>query len=306
MTGRENQGHLVGDDARDVAFEALVLSDPAGASVPDPERLWPLVMARTQEDGAGEYGTSSSGGSSTLLVDVPGAASDESAGVVVNLAARGRRRFVRVAAAAAVVAVAAGGGYAIGTQRAPGAADVVASAPPVLGAESVEDPAEEADEPQRLAFVVGDLPEGPGTASVWVLDPSVDPSAPSGDLPTEGVLADDLFEDDGTLVRGELVGELPLVTVEEAAERLGDPVYAVSRDRGAPLVATASDPADVPDGQVPWGVIEVSITGADVSSEIVRGGDGRDWVVPVYAFTDGRDNVWRVLALQDDAMDLVG
>ncbi len=306
MTGRENQGHLVGDDARDVAFEALVLSDPAGASVPDPERLWPLVMARTQEDGAGEYGTSSSGGSSTLLVDVPGAASDESAGVVVNLAARGRRRFVRVAAAAAVVAVAAGGGYAIGTQRAPGAADVVASAPPVLGAESVEDPAEEADEPQRLVFVVGDLPEGPGTASVWVLDPSVDPSAPSGDLPTEGVLADDLFEDDGTLVRGELVGELPLVTVEEAAERLGDPVYAVSRERGAPLVATASDPADVPDGQVPWGVIEVSITGADVSSEIVRGGDGRDWVVPVYAFTDGRDNVWRVLALQDDAMDLVG
>ena len=305
MTGRENQGHLVGDDARDVAFEALVLSDPAGASVPDPERLWPLVMARTQEDGAGEYGTAS-GGSSTLLVDVPDAASDESAGVVVNLAARGRRRFVRVAAAAAVVLVAAGGGYAIGTQRAPGAADVVASAPPVLGAESVEDPAEEVDEPQRLVFVVGDLPEGPGTASVWVLDPSVDPSAPSGDLPTEGVLADDLFEDDGTLVRGELVGELPLVTVEEAAERLGDPVYAVSRERGAPLVATDSDPADVPDGRVPWGVVEVSITGADVSSEIVRGGDGREWVVPVYAFTDGRDNVWRVLALQDDAMDLVG
>ena len=305
MTGRENQGHLVGDDARDVAFEALVLSDPAGASVPDPERLWPLVMARTQEDGAGAYGTAS-GGSSTLHVDVPGAASDEGAEVVVNLAARGRRRFVRVAAAAAVVLVAAGGGYAIGTQRAPGAADVVASAPPVLGAESVEDPAEEADEPQRLVFVVGDLPEGPGTASVWVLDPSVDPSAPSGDLPTEGVLADDLFEDDGTLVRGELVGELPLVTVEEAAERLGDPVYAVSRERGAPLVATDSDPADVPDGRVPWGVVEVSITGADVSSEIVRGGDGREWVVPVYAFTDGRDNVWRVLALQDDAMDLVG
>ena len=306
MTGRENQGHLVGDDARDVAFEALVLSDPAGASVPDPERLWPLVVARTQEDGAGAYGTASYGGSSAPLVDVSGAASDEGSGVVVNLAARGRRRFVRVAAAAAVVLVAAGGGYAIGTQRAPGAADVVASAPPVLGAESVEDVAEEADEPQRLVFVVGDLPEGPGTASVWVLDPSVDPSAPSGDLPTEGVLADDLFEDDGTLVRGELVGELPLVTVEEAAERLGDPVYAVSRERGAPLVATAADPADVPDRQVPWGVIEVSITGADVSSEIVRGGDGREWVVPVYAFTDGRDNVWRVLALQDDAMDLVG
>ena len=53
-------------------------------------------------------------------------------------------------------------------------------------------------------------------------------------------------------------------------------------------------------------MIEVSITGADVSSEIVRGGDGREWVVPVYAFTDGRDNVWRVLALQDDAMNLVG
>lgn len=298
MTGREDQDHLVDDGARDVAFESLVRCDPAGASVPDPARLWPLVVARTQEDGAGEYG---SAGPRTPLVDASAAEGD--GGVVVSLAARRRRRFTRVAAAAAAAAVAVAGGYAIGVRQAPGAPDVVASRDS-LGAEMLDEPWEDAA-PQRIVFSAAELPDGPDRASVWVLDPSVDPSAPASDEPDDGALADDLFEHDGTLSRGTLVGSLPLVPVDEAVDRLGDPVYAVSHTPGAPLEAPTSDPADVPEGEVPWGVVEVTITGAGVTSEIVSGADGREWVVPVYAFDDGRDNVWRVLALSDEAIDRV-
>ena len=304
MTGREDQERPADDGVRDVAFDALVRTDPAGASVPDPTRLWPLVVARTQEDAAGEYGSAASGAPVTPLVDTTSGLPEDGGGVVVSLGMRRRRRVARFAAAAAAAAVAVSGGYALGVRQAPEAPDVVASSTETYGAEVAGDPTEDAAV-QRLVFTAADLPAGPADASVWVLDPSVDPSAPASGGSDEDALADDLFEHDGTLSRGRLVGELPLVPVEEAVARLGDPVYAVSRLPGAPLEEPTVDPSDVPGGVVPWSVVEVEITGVNVTSEIVPGGDGRQWVVPVYAFDDGRDNVWRVLALSDEAIDRV-
>lgn len=326
MTERDER-HLAGGTARDVGFDALVRSDPAGASVPDPTRLWPLVLARTQDDAAGAYGSSSRDSAvhdaAVRHSAVHDAAADAAAGpaaagpatgdaqvVPIGTARRRRSGLLRAAAAAAAAVVVASGGYAVGANRAaPGDRVTVPSGPVSYGAEVAGPSEEDSAVAERLRFVADDLAAGPERASVWVLDPSVDPSvdATAADEPAgadDDALDEELFEEEGNLSRGILVGKLPLVSVDEAVERLGDPVYQVSYLPGAPLTLPAPELSDDEPGErVPWSVVEVRITSAVVASEVVPAADGRDWVVPVYEFSDGRDNVWRVLALEDGALD---
>jgi hypothetical protein len=113
----------------------------------------------------------------------------------------------------------------------------------------------------------------------------------------------------------ESLGEYPIVSPAEAADRLNDPVY-------APAYATKAasevdyrqhdDPATEPPAlpaagtKVPWGITEFEISSARLGLALMTSIRDERFLAPAYEFTDTEGNVWSVLALAESEIDPVG
>ncbi|ACQ78943.1 conserved hypothetical protein [Beutenbergia cavernae DSM 12333] len=126
---------------------------------------------------------------------------------------------------------------------------------------------------------------------------------PSGPISLWGSLADVVA-----------LGDYPVVSEQEAFERLSDPRFGAS-PTAWPLAATADDMAEeytpptappvVPATGAPvsWPVGEVALTGARLGVATHYQSDGSVLLVPTYEFTDADGGTWTVVAVADDRLD---
>ncbi|MFD6139924.1 hypothetical protein [Promicromonospora sp. NPDC060271] len=283
----------------DPAFDRLVAADPAKRA-PDPVQgvLRAKVDALIAEQSGGAR---------------PGATQTEPAGheQADELALRRYRRRTPwlVAAAVAGIVAAGGGGYVAGGS---GAAPNQASE---MAAERATD--EAADGPSVMAGPDAGTDEatGQGEAESGTLE-SLDAG---GDLPTATGLvfhAGAGLSDAPTTAEvrvagtsGESLGTYPVISEVEAVERLGDPRFA-----GAVLGTTHQDPppqeearpstAPAPGGPLAWPVEDVTIRSAALIEVRYALPDGTVLLVPAYALTDDEGNLWTVMAVDEELLDL--
>ncbi|NCT92197.1 hypothetical protein GXB85_14730 [Cellulomonas sp. APG4] len=130
------------------------------------------------------------------------------------------------------------------------------------------------------------------------------------------------------------LGEYDVVSPAEAVERLSDPrfgadggmaiPYAAARGAEADAVAPSIEP-DAPTGlvlperpsgepptplapgaAVPWPVTTVELVGARLVLAVHHGSDGAAALLPTYELADAAGSTWRVLALDEQHLDLSG
>ncbi|PFG44433.1 hypothetical protein ATJ88_3157 [Isoptericola jiangsuensis] len=123
---------------------------------------------------------------------------------------------------------------------------------------------------------------------------------------------------DGFLAARTELGTYPVVSPAEAVERLGDPRFGQNlwpvtlgptletrfmvepQDSGPttpPAPPTAGDP-------LPWPVSDITITDARLGLAQEHRTDRATLLVPAYELSDADGNVWTVVAVADDALDL--
>lgn len=278
----------------DPAFDRLVAADPA-KHAPDP--VQGVLRAKVEALIAEQPG----GGR-------PGTAQAEPAGQeqADELALRRYRRRTPwlVAAAVAGIVAAGGGGYVAGESG---------TAPTQASEMAVEGGAEDApDGPSVMAESDDGTGESEESGSLESLDAG-------GDLPTATGLvfhAGAGLSDAPTTAEvrvagtsGESLGSYPVISEVEAVERLGDPRFA-----GAVLGSTHQDPppqeevgppaAPVPGGPLAWPVEDVTIRSADLIEVRYTLPDGTVLLVPAYDLTDAEGNRWRVMAVDEELLDL--
>ncbi len=103
---------------------------------------------------------------------------------------------------------------------------------------------------------------------------------------------------------GESLGEYPVVSEEDAVERLGDPRFAgtaPSARQAAPDGAAGPSPA--PGGPIAWPVEDVTIVSAELTEVRYTLPDGAVLVVPAYDLADAAGSSWTVLAVDEEALD---
>ena len=113
----------------------------------------------------------------------------------------------------------------------------------------------------------------------------------------------------------ESLGEYPIVSPAEAADRLNDPVYAPAYAAKAASEVDYrqhDDPATEPPAlpaagaKVPWGITEFEISSARLGLALMTSIRDERFLAPAYEFTDTEGNVWSVLALAESEIDPVG
>jgi hypothetical protein len=119
------------------------------------------------------------------------------------------------------------------------------------------------------------------------------------------------------------LGQYPVVSEAEAVERLGDPRFGTSGGmiaqatdaRAAQEDDTASSdmmpapnptvpPAPAPGAQIAWPVTDVTIESARLGVAQQQMPDGAVLLLPAYELRDADGNVWPVLAVAEDMLDL--
>ncbi|WP_419702677.1 hypothetical protein [Promicromonospora sp. NFX87] len=119
------------------------------------------------------------------------------------------------------------------------------------------------------------------------------------------------------------LGQYPVVSEAEAVERLGDPRFGTSGGmiaqaadaRAAQEDDTASSdmmpapnptvpPAPTPGAQISWPVTDVTIESARLGVAQQQMPDGAVLLLPAYELRDADGNVWPVLAVAEDMLDL--
>jgi hypothetical protein len=119
------------------------------------------------------------------------------------------------------------------------------------------------------------------------------------------------------------LGQYPVVSEAEAVERLGDPRFGTSGGmiaqaadaRAAQEDDTASSdmmpapnptvpPAPAPGAQISWPVTDVTIESARLGVAQQQMPDGAVLLLPAYELRDADGNVWPVLAVAEDMLDL--
>lgn len=109
------------------------------------------------------------------------------------------------------------------------------------------------------------------------------------------------------------LGEYAIITPDEAAARLNDPVYApqwaseTTREIEYDDEAATEPPALPQAGaDVPWGITEFEISSARLGLALMTSTDDERFLAPAYEFTDTEGNVWSVIALAESELDTTG
>lgn len=109
------------------------------------------------------------------------------------------------------------------------------------------------------------------------------------------------------------LGEYTIVTPDEAAARLNDPVYAPRwASTTAQEVEYEHEPATEPPAlpragaRVPWGITQFDIASARLGLALMTGTDDERFLAPAYEFTDTDGNIWSVIALAESELDTTG
>ncbi|GAB2470579.1 hypothetical protein GCM10027063_08760 [Promicromonospora xylanilytica] len=281
----------------DPAFDRLVAADPARRA-PDPVQavLRAKVDALIAEQAEGEPAAREPAGR-------------EPAGrePVDDLAVRRHRRRTPwlVAAAVAGIVAAGGGGYVAGEQGlgVPTADTAVESeagssgeTPTLLDAPSGVAP-ESQSEPEAVEPL--DVTGDPRAAKGFVFHPGAGLSDTPGTAPVRVAGTDPL---------GSSLGAYPVVSEEEAVERLGDPRFgaaALGRARPAdPSGGVGPTASPEPGGPIAWPVKDVTIVSATLTEMRYTAPDGTGLLVPAYELTDAEGNSWTVLAVDEELLDL--
>ncbi len=120
----------------------------------------------------------------------------------------------------------------------------------------------------------------------------------------------------GTWVSPTSLGDYPVVSEEQALERLMDPRFGAFSgdqstanppppfaswfsDRGAPSGAERLDAGDT----LRWPVRHVTVTEARLGLGLFHLADGQSVLLPAYEFTDTEGRPWSVIAVADDRLD---
>ncbi|MFI2490109.1 hypothetical protein ACH47X_24555 [Promicromonospora kroppenstedtii] len=277
----------------DQAFERLTAADPARrAPGPADDVLRAKVDALIAGSG-GRLPLPGPAASESVAAPPPGAPSVDELAVRRH---RSRTPWLVAAAVAGVVAV-GGGGYLLGESGSgalPAAMD--------SGAETGAAPEAREDGPSVMG-----APDESGAAAE-----GVEPLTAGGDLGSATRLVFHagvgLTDTPGTAgvrtAAGENLGEYPVVSEEDAVERLGDPRFAgpaPSARQSAPDEDAAPSPA--PGGPIAWPVEDVTIVSAELTEVRYTLPDGAVLVVPAYELADAAGSSWTVLAVDEEALD---
>lgn len=277
----------------DQAFERLTAADPARRS---PGPADDVLRAKVDALIAGSGGRLPLSGPA----DPGPAAAPASAGPSVDeLALRRHRRrtpWLVAAAVAGVVAV-GGGGYLLG-ESGSGAVPAAMDSGTDTGAAS--------EAREEGPSVMGAPDESEAAAE------GVEPLTAGGDLDSAtrlvfhaGVgLTDTAGTAEVRTAAGDSLGEYPVVSEEDAVERLGDPRFAgpaPSARQAAPDGDAGPSPA--PGGSIAWPVEDVTIVSAELTEVRYTLPDGAVLVVPAYDLADAAGSSWTVLAVDEEALD---
>lgn len=289
----------------DPAFDRLVAADPAERA-PDPVDAVLRAKVDALLGGAGGLGRE------------PGApAGDTGAGrpaqpdPVDELAVRRHRRRTPwlVAAAVAGVLAVGGGGYLLGESEA-GLTTVAQDSG--AGAESDSGAAPEArgEEPSVMGAPEG----GPEAASEGArpLDAGGDLDAATRLVFHAGVgLTDTPRTAEVRSPDGASLGDYPVISEEDAVERLGDPRFAGAvlgprqsgADEGTSSGSASGGGAPEPGGPIAWPVEDVTIVSAALTEVRYTLPGGTVLLVPAYDLADAAGSTWTVLAVDEELLD---
>lgn len=122
-----------------------------------------------------------------------------------------------------------------------------------------------------------------------------------------------LLHASGPTATVESLGEYSIVTPDEAAARLNDPVYAPqwSSEQAQEITYEGEMPTEPPalptaGTPVPWGISEFEIESARLGLALMTGTKDERFLAPAYEFTDTDGNVWSVIALAESELDTLG
>jgi len=129
---------------------------------------------------------------------------------------------------------------------------------------------------------------------------------------------DGMFSASGALAELVPLGDYPVVSEQEAFDRLSDPRFGAQMTtlpidlRDAPVTTdewvppTEPPAAPTPGAAVSWTVNDVEIVEARLGLASQWQPDGSVVVVPAYEFTDGDGGTWSVIAVADAKLDFAG
>lgn len=103
---------------------------------------------------------------------------------------------------------------------------------------------------------------------------------------------------------GESLGSYPVVSEEEAVERLGDPRFAGAVLGGGSQPAQPGAEVPSPGGRIAWPVEDVTIVSANLTEARYTLPDGAVLLVPAYDLADAAGSRWTVLAVDEELLDL--
>ncbi len=292
----------------DQAFDRLVAADPAERA-PDPVDA--VLRAKVDALLGGAGGLGREAGAPSGPAASPGSSRSAEPEPVDELAVRRHRRRAPwlVAAAVAGVLAVGGGGYLLGESGAgvmPAAQDSGSAAD--VGSESA--PEARGEEPSVMG-----APEGvPETASedVRPLDAGGDLDARTRLVFHAGVgLTDTPRTAEVRSPDGASLGDYPVISEEDAVERLGDPRFAGAvlgprqsgADEGTSSGSASGGGAPEPGGPIAWPVEDVTIVSATLTEVRYTLPGGTVLLVPAYDLADAAGSTWTVLAVDEELLD---
>ncbi|MGW2093774.1 hypothetical protein [Promicromonospora sukumoe] len=289
----------------DPAFDRLVAADPAERA-PDPVDAVLRAKVDALLGGAGGLGREPGAPAGDVGTGRP--AQPEP---VDELAVRRHRRRTPwlVAAAVAGVLAVGGGGYLLGESEA-GLTTVAQDSG--AGAESDSGAAPEArgEEPSVMGAPEG----GPEAASEGArpLDAGGGLDAATRLVFHAGVgLTDTPRTAEVRSPDGASLGDYPVISEEDAVERLGDPRFAGAvlgprqsgADEGTSSGSASGGGAPEPGGPIAWPVEDVTIVSAALTEVRYTLPGGAVLLVPAYDLADAAGSTWTVLAVDEELLD---